>query len=216
MKENSWRVCLLAGVMAIVGCAGTVRAGGNTTVLADSAMVVRFSDQGLSSEALNVQRRADGLAGTASGQPVTMTWDESSVEGKYRDLPVALTVTHEEGSTIAQGELDGHAAAFRFSPSTLEGFISECAFKTEKQADGSYAGARSCGTGAAQRMVVTLPARLWERTEPERAAWIALLLSEYRKVEDGERSIAGAAAVMSAQSVQRQPRKSGLRAAMYQ
>ncbi len=214
MKKIAWTAVGVALALGTLGCAGpeqTVRAGDGPAVLADSAMVLSFNERGLRSDKLEIQRAPSGLSGTAAGQPVAMSWEDGVVRGTYRELPVELNVRSEQDTTTAMGELEGQGASLRISPSVVEGYVSQCAFRMEKGQDGTFVGARSCGAEDPEPMVMALPARLWERGETERVAWVALLLSEYGNEGAEVRSVARPSVVMSTDRSPRVLRKSGLR-----
>ncbi|MDQ3264950.1 MAG: hypothetical protein M3Y59_15015 [Myxococcota bacterium] len=214
MKRFAWTAVGVSLVTGTLGCAAaeqTVRAGDGPAVLADSAMVMSFSERGLRSDKLEIQRASSGILGTASGQPMAMSWEGGVVRGTYRHLPVELNVSSEQDTTTAMGQLDGQGAALRISPSLVEGYVSQCAFRMERGQDGAFVGARSCGAEDPEPMVMALPARLWERERTEQAAWVALLLSEYGNEGAKLRSVARPSVVMSTDRSPRVLRKSGLR-----
>jgi len=214
MKNKGWSAVGCAGVLGLMGCTGpaeTVRTGAGPQLLAESAMMMVFNEEGLRSEGVEIQREDSGLSGMAAGQPVSMKWEGSSVQGTYRSLPVELEVTSTGGSTVAMGELDGEGASFRLAPELVEGYVSKCAFRLERQQDGAFAGARSCGAEEPEPMVMALPARLWDREPAERAAWLGLVLSEFGNKGEKVRSVARPTVVMSTDRSPKVLRKCGLR-----
>lgn len=181
----------VAAAVAIGGCAGpaqTVRAGDAPAVLVDSAIVARFSDSGMEGGAVKVQRDDDSLQGVASGVPVELRWTDDEVSGTYRKAPVQLTVKHEVDAAVADGELEGALASFRYSRKAVEGVLGNCAFSLQHIDGANFQGVRTCVAGRREPMALTVPQRLWQRPDSERAAWLALFIAEYQPME--RRSIA--------------------------
>ncbi len=141
-------------------------------------VVATFDEHGMTGQNVSLVRDASSIRGNAYGRPVSIEWSGTDVKGSYRDLPVKLSVTPAAESMSVGGEFYGEDAAFQYAPRRLEGFVSGCAFLLVSTGGTRFEGRRSCVGEKPEELTIAVPAQLAQRSEAERAAWLALLLTD--------------------------------------
>ena len=168
-------------VAMMLGC-GLVLAGCATVGARKDAMprvVATFDDHGMTAQDVSLLRDASSIRGNAYGRPVSIEWDDASVRGSYRNLPVKFAVSRAGETVQVEGEFYGEAAEFQYAPDRLEGFLSGCAFLlVENGGRGRLEGHRACVTRKAEALTIVVPEQLARRSEAERAAWLALFITD--------------------------------------
>ena len=172
----------MSRILAAVAVGAGLFLAGCATVGARQApgprVVATFDEHGMTGANVSLARDASSVRGTAYGRPVSIEWEGTGVRGSYRDLPVKLTVTPAGEATYVEGEFYGEAAAFKYAPRRLEGFLSGCAFLLESAGGSQFEGNRACVGKKREGLAIAVPAQLAQRSEAERAAWLALLLTD--------------------------------------
>ncbi len=140
-------------------------------------VVATFDEHGMTGQNVSLVRDASSIKGQAYGRAVSIEWSGTNVKGTYRELPVKLVVAPAGEAMRVDGEFYGEAAAFQYAPKLLEGLLSGCAFHLESSG-GHFDGYRSCPGKKTEALEIAVPVQLAQRSEAERAAWLALLLTD--------------------------------------
>src|SRR5512132_1194127 len=169
----------ILGAMTVVG---GLLLSGCATVGARQAparrVVATFDEHGMDGAKVSLRRDGSSIRGSAYGRAVSLEWDGTDVRGSYEELPVKLAVTPAGEATYVEGEFYGESAAFKYAPRRLEGFLGGCAFLLESAGGTRFEGNRACAGKRAEVLAIAVPAQLAQRSEAERAAWLALLLTD--------------------------------------
>jgi hypothetical protein len=171
------RLLMLSGVLLFgVGCAG---AGG--ALRTDSAPIRMNQD---TDEPLLL---ADG---TLTGPSSSLHLTEEGMNGRFRNLPVALRWNFQELSgnvgprkarlELAEGDdtrIWGHFASLPvdlvLDGPWLYGHVGACVYAMQQGAEG-FQGKRDCGAGTEEGVALSFPAALQQRPLGERAALLTL------------------------------------------
>ncbi len=157
----------------LAGCAtvGTRQATG-------PRVIATFDERGMTGQNVSLVRDGSSIRGNAYGRPVSLEWDGAGVKGSYWNLPVKLAVTPAGEATQVDGELFGALAAFEYTSRRLEGLLGGCAFLFESTGGSQFEGRRACVGKKVEGLSIAVPQQLAQRSEAERAAWLALLLTD--------------------------------------
>ncbi len=141
-------------------------------------VVATFDEHGMTGQNVSLVRDGSSIKGSAYGRAVSLEWDAAGVQGSYENHPVKLAVTPAGEAMRVEGEFYGESATFQYAPRRLEGFLSGCAFLLESAGESRLKGQRACAGKSVELLTIAVPAQLAQRSEAERAAWLALLLTD--------------------------------------
>ena len=141
-------------------------------------VVATFDEHGMTGKRVSLRRDGTSIRGSAYGRPVSIEWDGATVRGSYSRLPVMLTVAPAGEALRVAGEFYGESAAFQYAPQRLEGLLGGCAFFLERGEGNRLNGHRTCYGKKTETLSIAVPGQLAQRSEAERAAWLALFITD--------------------------------------
>jgi hypothetical protein len=141
-------------------------------------VVATFDGHGMTAPNVALRRDGSSIRGNAYGRAVSLEWEGTDVWGSYWNLPVKLAVTPAGDAAQVDGEFFGESAAFLYTPRKIDGFLSGCAFLLESVDGKRFDGRRACPGKSMEVLTISFPEQLARRSEAERVAWMALLLTD--------------------------------------
>lgn len=141
----------------------------------DSVRVANVSREGLSGDAVELQRSADRLRGRVGTQGVDMRLEPGRLDGSIGDHKIALDVWRSGDRLQIAGNFGERTVGMSVSFKDLHAQIGPCWYKLALVL-GSYRGYVSCG-GPAEQVELKVPVSLVARDDRELAAMLTALFA---------------------------------------
>lgn len=171
----------LALSLLSTGCAATSGAhspGGGMRLGDSSEEPLRLEGDSITGPKTSLRMGEDGMHGRYLTRNVSLQWNYQELTGSVGERPTRLQLA-EGDDTRVWGTFAGMAVSLTEDGTWLQGMVGACAYALKREGD-DYKGMRECGSKLERDIAFSFPQAIAARPVGERAALMALMLTNAR------------------------------------